>query len=71
MPVNVLLVSYMQDKKGNKIQIGDWVKVLWAVDNREYEGKVINVMENIALLSARDFFVYVHRPERLLKIALQ
>jgi hypothetical protein len=69
--VNALLVSYMQDKKGNKIQIGDRVKVLWAVDNREYEGKVVNIKENIALLSAKDFFVYVHSPERLLKIALQ
>ncbi len=64
-------MSYMQDKKGNKIQIGDRVKVLWAVDNREYEGKVVNIKENIALLSAKDFFVYVHRPERLLKIAVQ
>lgn len=64
-------MSYMQDKKGNKIQIGDRVKVLWAVDNREYEGKVVNIKENIALLSAKDFFVYVHSPERLLKIALQ
>ncbi len=69
--MNVLLVSYMQDKKGNKIQIGDRVKVLWAVDKREYEGKVINIKENIALLSAKDFFVYIHRPERLLKIAGQ
>jgi hypothetical protein len=67
--VNAWLVSYMKDKKGNIIQIGDWVKVLWAVDNREYEGKVVNIKENIALLSAKDFFVYVHRPERLLKIA--
>ena len=69
--MNVLLVSYMQDKKGNKIQIGDRVKVLWAVDKREYEGKVINIKENIALLSAKDFFVYINRPERLLKIAGQ
>ena len=61
----------MQDKKGNKIQIGDQVKVLWAVDNREYEGKVVNIKENIALLSANNFFVYVHSPERLLKIAVQ
>ena len=61
----------MQEKKGNEIQIGDRVKVLWAVDNREYEGKVINVKENIALLSANNFYVYVHRPERLLKIAVQ
>lgn len=61
----------MQDKKRNEIQIGDRFKVLWAIDNREYEGKVINVKENIALLSAKDFFVYVHRPERLLKIAVQ
>jgi len=61
----------MQDKKGNKIQIGDRVKVLWAVDKREYEGKVINIKENIALLSAKDFFVYINRPERLLKIAGQ
>ena len=42
-----------------------------AVDNREYEGKVINVKENIALLSAKDFYVYVHGPDRLLKIAVQ
>ena len=69
--MNVLLVINMQDKKGNKIQIGDRVKVLWAVDNREYEGKVVNIKENIALLLAKDFFVYVHRPERLLKIAVQ
>ena len=40
-------------------------------DNREYEGKVINVKENIALLSAKDFYMYVHKPERLLKIAVQ
>ena len=62
------VVGYMKDKKGNKIQIGDRVKVLWAVDNREYEGKVINVKDNIALLSAKEFYVYVNRPERLLKM---
>jgi len=60
----------MQDKKGNKIQIGDQVKVLWAVDNREYEGKVINIEKNIALLSAKDCYVYVNEPERLLKFAV-
>lgn len=69
--MNVLLVSYMHDKKGNKIEIVDRVKILWAVDNREYEGKVINVKENIALLSAKDFYVYVHGPERLLKVEVQ
>ncbi len=61
-------MGYMEDKKGNKIQIGDRVKVLWAVDNREYEGKVLKVKDNIALLAANEFYVYVNRPERLLKM---
>ena len=50
-------MGYMEDKKGNKIQIGDRVKVLWAVDNREYEGKVIKVNDNVALLAANEFFM--------------
>lgn len=41
---------------------------MWAVDNREYEGKVIKVKDNVALLAANEFFVYVNRPERLLKM---
>ena len=61
-------MGYMEDKKGNKIQIGDRVKVLWAADNREYEGEVIKVQDNIALLAAKDFYVYVNKPERLLKM---
>jgi hypothetical protein len=63
-----LVVGYMEDKKGNKIHIGDRVRVLWAHGNREYEGKVIKVENNIALLAAKDFFAYVHKPEQLVKI---
>ncbi len=64
------LVS-MEDKNNNKIQIGDRVKVLWSSDNRMYEGKVMNIKGNIVLLAVKSFFVYVNKPERLLKMPVQ
>lgn len=61
----------MKDKNGNIIQIGDPVKVLWAFDKREYEGKVVDVKGNIALITAQKYFVYVNKPERILKIPVR
>jgi len=61
----------MEDKNNNKIQIGDWVKVLWSSDNRMYEGKVLDIKGNIVLLAIRTFFVYVNQPERLVKMPIQ
>jgi len=61
----------MKDKNGTIIQIGDLVKVLWAYDKREHKGKVVDVKGNIALIIAKKYFVYVNKPERLLKIPVQ
>ena len=61
----------MEDKNGNKIQIGDRVKVQLTSDNRIYEGKVLDIKGNIALLAVKNFFVYVNRLEQLLKITVQ
>ena len=36
----------MKDSKGNKISIGDRVKVLWNFDNQIYAGDVRRVNEN-------------------------
>jgi len=38
----------MKDSKGNKISIGDRVKVLWNFDNQIYAGDVLRVNENTA-----------------------
>ena len=54
--------------KDNTIQIGDLIKVLWAMDNREYSGKVIDIRGNIALIEVKNFLVYVMDSNRLLKI---
>ena len=36
----------MIDSKGNKISIGDRVKVLWSFDNKIHDGNVLRVNEN-------------------------
>jgi uncharacterized Zn ribbon protein len=41
-------VVKMKDSKGNKISIGDRVKVLWNFDNKIYAGDVLRVNENVA-----------------------
>lgn len=64
------LVS-MEDKNNNKIHIGDRVNVLWSCDNRMYEGKVMDIKGNIVLLAVKSFFVYVNKPERLLKMPVR
>ena len=38
----------MKDSKGNKISMGDRVKVLWNFDNQIYAGDVFRVNENAA-----------------------
>lgn len=58
----------MKDRKGNRLRIGDRIKVLLASDNREYEGKVISIKGDIALISAKGYFVYVNNPDRILKM---
>jgi hypothetical protein len=37
----------MKDSKGNKISIGDRVKVLWNFDNNIYGGNVFGISENV------------------------
>ena len=39
-------VVKMKDSKGNKISIGDRVKVLWSFDNKNYNGDVFRIREN-------------------------
>lgn len=36
----------MKDSKGNKISIGDRVKVLWNFDNKIHDGNVFRINEN-------------------------
>ena len=36
----------MKDSKGNKISIGDRVKVLWNYDNKIHVGDVFRISEN-------------------------
>ncbi len=38
----------MKDSKGNKISIGDRVKVLWSFDNEIHNGDVFRIRENAA-----------------------
>ncbi|MCK5217379.1 MAG: hypothetical protein ACNYWM_10740 [Methanosarcinales archaeon] len=58
----------MKDRKNNKIEAGDKIKVLWKLNNREYPGDVIRIKGNIALISVKNSIVYVNDTERLLKI---
>jgi len=60
----------MKDKKNNKIEAGDKIKVLWKMNNREYPGDVIKIKGNIALISVKNFMVYVNDTDRLLKISI-
>lgn len=60
----------MKDKNGNPIQIGDIVRVLWDFNNKEYDGKVVDLKGNIALITARKYFIYINKPERILKITV-
>ena len=59
----------MKDKKNNKIEAGDKIKVLWKLNNREYLGNVIRIKGNIALISVKNFMIYVNDTDRLLKIS--
>jgi hypothetical protein len=44
----------MKDRKNNKIEAGDKIKVLWKLNNREYPGDVIIIKGNIALISVKN-----------------
>ena len=59
----------MKDKKNKKIEAGDKIKVLWKLNNREYPGNVIRIKGNIALISVKNFMIYVNDADRLLKIS--
>jgi len=59
----------MKDKKNNKILAGDRIKVFWAVNNKEYNGDVIGIKGNIALIAVKDYMVYVNSPDKLLRIS--
>ena len=37
----------MKDSKGNKISIGDRVKVLWSFDNKIHKGDVFRITGNV------------------------
>jgi hypothetical protein len=37
----------MKDSKGNKISIGDRVKVLWSFDNKIHSGDVFRISDNL------------------------
>lgn len=61
---------FMKDKNGNKIMIGDRLKILWTKNNREYVGNVIGIKGKIVLLSVRNYMVYVNNPNKLLKTSI-
>jgi ribosomal protein L24 len=42
----------MKDSKGNKISIGDRVKILRGFDNKIHTGNVVNINENVVTISA-------------------
>ena len=65
----MLEVNYMKDRIDNKIQIGDRIKVLWTLNNKEYDGDVIGIKGNIALIAVKNYMVYVNRSDKLLKIS--
>ena len=37
----------MKDSQGNRISIGDKVKVLWSYDNKIHTGKVVGMRDNV------------------------
>jgi len=59
----------MKDRKDNKIEAGDKIKVLWKLNNKEYPGNVIKIKGNIALISVKNSIVYVNDTDRLLKMS--
>ncbi len=60
----------MKDKNGNKILIGDRLKILWTKNNKEYMGHVIGIKGKIILLSVKNYMVYVNNPNKLLKTSI-
>ncbi|MCD4844623.1 MAG: hypothetical protein K8R25_09070 [Methanosarcinales archaeon] len=60
----------MKDKNGNKIMIGDRLKILWTKNNKEYMGNVIGIKGKIVLLSVKNYMVYVNNPNKLLKASI-
>jgi hypothetical protein len=60
----------MKDKNGNKIMIGDRLKIIWTKNNREYVGNVIGIKGKIVLLSVKNYMVYVNNPNKLLKTSI-
>ena len=43
----------MKDSKGNKISIGDRVKVLWNFDNKIHDGGITNISNEFGNYSAQ------------------
>jgi hypothetical protein len=42
----------MKDSKDNKISFGDRVKVLWNFNDQHHIGKVVDITDNIIIISA-------------------
>ena len=41
----------MKDSKGNKISIGDRVKVLWNFDNKIHNGEITNISDELVKIN--------------------
>ena len=53
----------MKDSKGNKISIGDRVKVLWSFDNKIHQGDVFRITGNVVEIDiySRNISIRDHR----------
>ena len=41
----------MKDSKGNKISIGDRVKVIWNFDNKIHNGEITNISDELVKIN--------------------
>ena len=58
----------MKDSKGNKISIGDRVKVLWNFDNNIHKGEVFRIDENVVEIDILTRNISIRNHTKITKI---
>ena len=58
----------MKDSKGNKISIGDRVKVLWSFDNKIHDGNVFRINENVVEIDIYSRNISIRDNRKITKI---
>ena len=58
----------MKDSKGNKISIGDRVKVLWNFDNKIHDGGITNISNEFVNITISSRQISIKDPTKITKI---